>query len=279
VSSGFGTFTICVDEEKNPLHYPYGHGHLILQRGDSDEFCSALTGLVPEIIRFALSGGNGNVPSISQWQKFADDRVDNFLSHIRLLICQRIETLEQDGSFTELYIKPLIFLGADRTDVMQSFYRLLWENTLEGRNIRTGDLSELHQEVVPALSSSLKPMEQLYELANFGCTYSSFIRESLTKSDLAGAKQNAARLQETEELVHLLGRSAPLIWPLAQYHAKRQRLHIETDSLELSTQMIRDFSDMQGRVLVLLDLTKTLFHTTLQNEAPIAAPKEGPING
>src|SRR5690606_7957553 len=37
ISSGFATFTICVDESRNPLHYPYGHGHLIVQHTESDE--------------------------------------------------------------------------------------------------------------------------------------------------------------------------------------------------------------------------------------------------
>jgi hypothetical protein len=277
LSSGFGTFTICVDESRSPLHYPYGHGHLVIQHTDSGEFFSALSRLTADIVHFALRGNGGNIPSLSQWQGFADDEMDNFLSRVRLFATQRIETLEGDRSFTELYLKPLIYLGAEYEDALRSFYRLLWENSLRGRNIAADDLEVLHQNTLTKLCADLKPLEQLYEIANFGRTYSIYVKDSLTKADPMKAQQDALKLQETEELVHALGRSSQALTPLALYHEKRQRLLSETDPIELSEQMIQQFADMQSRVLVLLDLTKTLFHTTLQNESPVL--EESPSHG
>jgi hypothetical protein len=277
LSSGFGTFTICIDESRNPLHYPYGHGHLIIQHTDSDEFFPALSRLTADIIHFALRGNGGDIPSLSQWQAFADERMDNFLSRVRFFATQRIEVLEGESSFTELYLKPLIYLGADYGDALRSFYRLLWENSLCGRNNASNDLEILQHDTLAKLRADLKPMEQLYEIANFGRTYSTYVKDSLTKTNQAKAQQDALRLQETEELVHALGRSSQALAPLALYHEKRQRLLSETDPIDLSEQMIRQFSEMQSRVLVLLDLNKTLFHTTLQNESPVL--EESPSHG
>jgi hypothetical protein len=279
ISSGYGTFTICVDESRNPLHYPYGHGHLIVQHTDSEEFFPALSRLTTDIVHFALRGNGGNIPSLGQWQEFADERMDNFLSRVRFFATQRIEVLEGESSFTELYLKPLIYLGAEYEDVLRSFYRLLWENSLRGRNVEAGDLEILHQNAMNRLCSDLKPLEQLYEIANFGRTFSLYVKDSLTKADQTKAQQDAMKLQETEELVHAMGRSTSALAPLALHHEKRQRLLPEIDPIELSAQMSQQFADMQSRVLVLLDLSKTLFHTTLQNEAPAAVLEENPSHG
>lgn len=65
LSSGYGTFTLCVDNARNPLHYPYGHGHLVIQSAESEEFHQALAGLMGEIVYFALKGNEGNIPSSS----------------------------------------------------------------------------------------------------------------------------------------------------------------------------------------------------------------------
>jgi hypothetical protein len=277
LSSGYGTFTICVDESRNPLHYPYGHGHLVIQHTDSEEFFSALSRLSADIIHFALRGNGGNIPSLNQWQEFADGQMDNFLSRVRFFATQRIETLDGDHSYTELYLRPLIYLGAEYEDILRSFNRLLWENSLRGRNPSTGDLEILHQGALDKLCADLKPLEQLYEIANFGRTYSLYVKDSLTNSDQTKAQQDAFKLQEAEELVHALGRASGALASLALYHEKRQRLLPEIDPIDLSDRMSQQFADMQSRVLVLLDLTKTLFHTTLQNEAPVL--EESPSHG
>lgn len=279
LSSGYGTFTICVDEGRNPLHYPYGHGHLVIQRTDSEEFHVALGRMTTDIVGFALSGNGGNIPSLSQWQAFADERVDNFLSHLRLFATQRLESLEGNSSVTELCLRPLIFLGAEYGDMLRSIYRLVWEHSVRGRSLAAHDLEILHQDTLGQLAAELKAMEQLYELANFGRTFSEHILDSLTKADQSRAKQDAAKLQETEELIHMLAKTAASLVPLASFHEKRQRLLDEMDPIELSRQMAKLFSDMQERILLLLDLAKTLFHTTLQNESRPIVSEENPSHG
>lgn len=280
LGSGYGTFTVCVDESRNPLHYPYGHGHLVVQHGDSDEFFRSLSGLTTEIVRFALAGNQGNVPSLEQWQHFADEKIDDYLARLRFFATQRIEIpLAAGGSFTELHLRPLLFLGAEFDDVMRSFYRLLWEHSLQNRQITTRDLQILHQDSLDKVAKCLAPLEQLYELANFGRTYSLYIRQSLSEGDIGRARNESDRLQETENLIYRLGKSHAALAPLCAFHEKKQRLLPATEPDDLAQQMSQSFADIQSRVLVLLDLASTLFHTNLQNEpAPASAPSEEGIS-
>lgn len=276
LSSGYGTFTICIDESRNPLHYPYGHGHLIVQHTESEEFYRALTGMTTEIVRFALSGNSGNIPSLDQWQSFADSQIDNYLSRLRLFATQRVEVILSEGaSCTELYLRPLLFMGMEYGDLLQSFYRLLWEHSLRGKTITTYDLDILHEDTLPALSNSLKPLEQLYELANFGQTFSLYILDSLEKGDMKRANQESTRLQEVENLIYSLAKSHEALAPLCAFHEKRQLLISASDTADLAQKMSQQFSEMKARVLVLLDLAKTLFHNTVQNEPSLTARPTG----
>jgi ADP-heptose:LPS heptosyltransferase len=267
LSSGYGTFTICIDKNQNPLHYPYGHGHLIFQKSGSEQFNKALSGLVFESLNFAIHGNNGTIPSVDQWQEFADSLIDNYLGHVRFFITQRIETLLPNGSaFTELYLRPLLFLGAEISDIFKTFYRLLWENSLNHRDLQSKELDILHHGSLPHLAEYLKPMEQAYELANFGCIYSSYIQKSLTEGNIGRAKHESAKLQETETLLFTLGRTYPGIAALCAFHEKRQQLIPVAEPIELAIQMHEQFEHLKQRILVLLDLANSLFHTSLQSE-------------
>ncbi len=278
LSSGYGTFTVCIDEKRNPLHYPYGHGHLILQHTNSSEFFSSLSGISAEIIQFAVSGNNGNIPSLEQWQSFADDRVDNYLSKLRLFVTQRIETVLADGgSFTELYLRPLLYMGAEAGDAWQSFYRLLWGHSLSGLSITSHELQVLHDDTLQSICSDLKGLEQMYEVANFGRIYSTYIRDSLCKGDTKKAQHESKRLQEVEELLYSLGKSHSALAPICAFHEKRQQLIPLLEPLELAEQMTQQFSQVQERVLVLLDLTRSLFHTIWQSESGLS--EEGRSDG
>jgi len=274
ISAGYGTFTICVDDKpcRGPLLYPYGHGHLVIQRANAGNFAEAVSPFLREIIGHALSANNGNVPSLEQWQEFADSMIFGYLGKIQLLATQRIEVLFRDtGSFTELYLRPLLFTGAELHDVMLTFYRLLWEHSLNGRSIATYDLQVLHLDTAPRLCELLKPLEQLYELGNFGRTYSGYVRESLGKGDLPRATHESERLQEVEELVHALSSTQPYLFPLCLFHTERQRLMNNENALALADEMTLLFSGLQNRVLVLLDLAKVcsiLFSKTRARSVP-----------
>lgn len=284
VSSGYGTFTVCVDENpaRGPLHYPYGHGHLTVQRAIEGQLPSALSTFLYELISYALGANSGNVPSLEQWQEFADSKIFNYLGKLRLLAAQRIEIVFKDGgSFTELHQRPLLFTGSETHDVMHTFYRLLWEHSLNGRSITTYDLQVLHLDTTARLCELLKPLEQLYELGNFGRTYSGYVKESLAAGDIEKAAHESRRLQEVEDLVHALAGAQPWLEPLCAFHTQRQRLMSAESPIELANEMATLFSGMQSRVMVLLDLAKSLFHTVFENESAIApgAGGEADSNG
>lgn len=280
ISSGYGTFTICVDENpaRGNLHYPYGHGHLVIQRALEGQLASALSTFLHELVGYALTANSGNVPSLEQWQEFADSKIFAYLGKIRLMATQRIEIVFRDsGSFTELHLRPLLFTGSETHDVMHTFYRLLWEHSLNGRSITTYDLQVLHVDTTKHLCELLKPLEQLYELGNFGRTYSGYVKESLGAGDLDRAAHESRRLQEVEDLVHALAAAQPWIAPLCSYHTQRQRLMNPDSPLDLAQEMADHFSGLQSRVLVLLDLAKSLFHTVFENESALGA--EADSNG
>jgi hypothetical protein len=278
LASGFGTFTVCVDEtpERGPFLYPYGHGHLVIQRPSAD----AVAPFVHELVSYAVSANSGTVPSIEQWQQFADGMIFEFLGKLRLMVTQRIEIVFKDsGSFTELYQRPLLFTGSELHDVLLTFYRLLWEHSLSSRTITTYDLEVMHQDTTTRLCELLKPLEQLYELGNFGRTYSLYVRESLNAGDIARAKHESGRLQEVEDLMQELTAANSYLLPLYSFFREEQRLMESDTPLALAEEMASLFSGLQERVLVLLDLAKSLFHTVFENENALQAgeiEKAGP---
>ncbi len=152
---------------------------------------------------------------------------------------------------------------------MQTFYRLLWEHSLNERAITTYDLQVLHENTTSHLCELLKPLEQLYELGNFGRTYSGYVRESLVSGDLPRATHESNRLQEVEELLQALAESKAYLAPLHSFHAERQRLMDNASPIELADEMTSLFSGLQARVVVLLDLAKSLFHTVFENESTL----------
>jgi len=274
LSAGYGTFTICVDENpsRGPFLYPYGHGHLVVQQTAAGNLLEALSSFLREVLNHTLSANSGNVPSIEQWQEFADSMIFSYLGKVRLLVTQRIEIVLRDtGGITELYLRPILFTGSETYDVMFTFYRLLWEHSLSGRAITAYDLQVLHSDTTVRLCDLLKPLEQLYELSNFGRTYSTYVKESLAKGDITKAKHESQRLQEVEELVHALATSQTYLLPLCKFHTERQRLMDSENPIALADEMTFLFSGMQDRVLVLLDLAKSLFHTVFENESALAA--------
>lgn len=283
LSSGYGTFTLCLDEnpEKGPLHYPYGHGHLIFQShsgASSDDFAP----IVKECAAHAVIGQGGTLPSLEQWQEFADDRLAGYLSKIRIMGTQRVETiLSEEESYTELSLRPLLYLGAEYYDVIQTFYRLLWEHSLNQRTITTQDLQIMHQDTLPALCQLLKPLEKLYELANFGCTYSNFIRDSLLHGNLERAKVESKRLEEVEGLIQSVGSTYSALKLLCVFHNRLQDLLTDENPIELAAEMAQVFTELKSRVLVFLDLEKSLFHTTFHSEASLvtAAGEKGISDG
>jgi hypothetical protein len=272
LSAGYGTFTVCVDESADhaPLLYPYGHGHLVVQRANSGEFGETLASFVQEIVNHALTANSGSVPTLEQWQAFADAMIFGYLGKIRLMATQRIEIVFKDtGSFTELYQRPLLFTGSEIEDVLGTFYRLLWEHALGGRTITTYDLQVLHTDTMTKLCDLLKPIEQLYELGAFGRTYSGYVRESLSAGDIERAKHESARLQEVEELMQALTSAHPSLLSLYAVFRQEQRLLEGATPLALAEEMASLFESLQARVLVLLDLAKSLFHTVFENESAL----------
>ncbi len=267
LSSGYGTFTLCLDGSRNPLFYPYGHGHLIIQSSNEDSYPKALTGMIRDSISFAIHGNGGTIPSLDQWQTFSENMIDNYLGHLRLFITQRIETVfPSSTTTTELYLRPLLYLGSEIGDVIKVFYRLLWENSLSHRELQSKELEILHHSALTDLTEYLKPLEQTYELANFGCTYSKYIGRSLKENNLSRAKHESDKLQETESLLYTLGRTYPGIAALCAFHEKRQELMPGSSPEILAEEMEQQFNQLKLRVMVLLDLANSLFHTSLQTE-------------
>lgn len=272
LASGYGTFTVCVDvnPERGPAFYPYGHGHLVIQSHQGQPLQEILEGLFRDIAQFAVTGNGGMLPSIPQWQTHFEENLGTYLGKARILATQRVETaLEEGGTLTELQLKPLVYMGAEYYDAMQSFYRLLWELSFSGRNFTTHDLQILHTDTIPALCELLKPLEQIYELARFGSVYCQQVQHHLARGDVTQAKKSSEKLQEVDDLIRSLGSTYAALEALCFHHLKSQD-YIDADNpILLAKDMQQAFSDLQSRVLVLLDLKKTLFHTNLRNDSAL----------
>lgn len=283
LSSGHGTFTICLDKvpERGPIYYPYGHGHLIIQSQRQGSFPAEFSDLLSNILKFTLIGNDGMLPTIPQWQEYFDASLDRHLGKVRVCATQRVEApLENQTSLTEFHLKPMVYLGAEYHDAMQVFYRLLWEMSLSGRSIDSNELEILHQDTIPALCELLKPLEQIYELGRFGATYCDEIAKSLSQGNLDRAKQDSERLQEVDDLIRSIGSAFGGLQSICEFHLLRQGHLTESNPISLAKMMKKSYSDLQSQVLVLLDLKQTLFHTNLrEGSSLLSGNEEGMSNG
>ena len=69
--------------------------------------------------------------------------------------------------------------------------------------------------------------------------------------------------------------------PIFKMHKEEEKIAHDESPLALADEMASLFIQMQNRVLVMLDLAKSLFHTVFENESALtAAPiQEGGSNG
>lgn len=285
LSSGFGTFTICLDgcEAHNPLLYPYGHGHLILQTKAAgvSMTAQALGDLLAGMVSNAILGAEGNVPNVHEWQEYFDSKIDDLLGKCRIFATQRVQSQYGEWFKTDLHLKPLLFTGAEFSDCMRGFYYLLWENSLNSLQATSYDLDPLHTDALTQLSATLKPLEQLFELGGFGVKYVEHVKQHITDKDLDLAKKESGKLEEVDRLIQLLKNTNPYLSPICDFYFMSQG-RLETDNpLLLSDQIADCYRILQHHVLVLLDLQKSIFETAYARESrlQLSVVAEDPSNG
>lgn len=265
LSSGYGTFSICLDENDNPLYYPYGHGHLVIKKTDSDLFSESLANLSREILNFALSGNGGNIPTVEQWVSFSDSSIDAFLSKIDLFITQRVAQQFSQGQKSQLRLRPLIFMGYSLSELLGEFYQIGYERTFTNAS-GSADTLTLQPDTIDSLSKLLKPMEKLFELGHFGAVYSKQTRIALENGRIDIAKQDSEKVQEVETLILEMSKSFPEFESLCVFHTKRQSLMWNSNPEEVALEMEALFEQFKSVVLVLLELSQSTFKDHLDSQ-------------
>jgi len=262
LASGYGTFSICLDDNDNPLHYPYGHGHLVIKSTRSELFSESLANLTREVLNFSISGNGGNIPSIEQWVGFSDSCIDQFLSKIDLFITQRVAQQFPQGQKSQLKLRPLIFMGYSLPQLLGEFYQTAFERTLTSSAATPGSLV-LQPETINELSGLLNPMEKLFELGHFGAIYSKQTRISLENGRVDLAKLDSDKVQEVETLILDLAKSFPAFESICLFHTKRQSLMWNSNPEEIALEMEALFEQFKSVVLVLLELSQSTFRDHL----------------
>ncbi len=269
MAAGFGTFCIALDSTQGEscINYPYGHGHLIVQRNHAALSTTEFGDLIADLVAHAVLGAEGNIPNQANWENYFDGRVDSILGKVRVFITQRVQEALSDGSTrTDLKLHPLLFTGATSNDCLRSFYRLLWEQTLSGYNISTHEVDILEEQTLGTLTTLLTPMEQLCELTLFGQKYTSMVAANIASGELDTAKLNSNRLQELDDLIGVFANTHPYLAPICQYLFIRHGQSRAATVPEIASELAAAYRGAQLQVLILLDLYKSLFQNTYDQE-------------
>jgi hypothetical protein len=269
LAAGFGTFCITLDSTAGEAnhHYPYGHGHLVVQRNRESFTTEQFGFFVSELVTHTILGDEGNIPNQQNWQNYFDTRVNAWLTKVRVYITQRVQHQLSDGTTrTDLKLHPLIYTGATAADCLRSFYRLLWEQTLNGFNTTTHELDVLENQSITVLASLLTPMEQLCELMLFGQKYTSLIAGDVAKGNVENAKLNSARLQEVDDLIRVFSNTHPYLAPICHFLFSKHAQGRSTAISDIAAELSSAYRGSQLQVLILLDLYKSLFQNTYDQE-------------
>jgi ADP-heptose:LPS heptosyltransferase len=272
--AGYGTLCLSIYPENSNLleTAPYGHGHLVFEFS-KDCLPEVSANAVSETVSFILSSGRSDPPDEKMWQNFFDGLIETQLGFTRVFLTQRVSTpTKDDKDFIELRLFPLLFSGYTYDETLRSFYRLLWNLELDNRGDIVENLDILASETMPLLRKFLRPLEQMGELAAFGIRYSSLIAGAIAKKDIASAKASGMSLQEVDDTIATLANSCAELMPLRNFFLLQQQRVNDTAPVQAARSMELCYRELQGNVLVMLELINSLF---LQESAQLQEYSNG----
>jgi len=250
LAAGHGTFTINIKNHDDffPDSSAYNHGHLLLCTID-DLF---LKNILAEALNFTAKINNGNVPTAEQWQNYCDSAFDYYAGKVHVFITQK--------NYTESTLLPLLYLGAEHSDCMRAFYKLLWLNEIEAKNEVIYGIDIFHETTIKKLTQLLKPLEQIYELAAFGQRYCNLVKKDLVQRNFESAKKNSNKLQEVDELLDLLADNNHDLIPIINYFQVSQSQITTVDPIATAVETTKHYLSLQNHTLILLELCETVFN-------------------
>lgn len=145
-------------------------------------------------------------------------------------------------------------------EIMKTLYRITWLFYLAGKE-EHNDFADLTEETYQDLSKLLSSFQQLFELSEFGKTYSHYILSEISSETpkIQKIKEYSEKIDEIERLSNLLLKTAPLLAPLVQYFATMRANLNGANIVELTEQTYLAFHDTTIVISVIYELLeKTL---------------------
>ncbi|NUM87897.1 MAG: hypothetical protein HUU37_01710 [Bdellovibrionales bacterium] len=254
LSSGFGTLTICPMErdERSLLDLPFGQGHLCVQAEAEGQ---SRGGVIAEAVAHAITANGGNPPTFSQWRNFFDTRIDEHIGKTRVFLTAR-SVVEDVGSGakSELRLFPLVFSGANLEDSSLLFSRIQWESVLNEIHVSERSLEHPQESTLTALQALAKPLGHLSELAIYGQRSASLVANHIQNNRPEEANKEANKLQEIDELIRSISRSAPILAPISSYFFINQSQIHDVEPMGVAEKMRLCYVLLQHQAMLMIDL-------------------------
>lgn len=156
------------------------------------------------------------IDSLLNKEEITHELVANKNVHLHMNSAHLYRTEFSNEGFFNL--APVLNQGMDTDDVLRRVYRVLWCFILSEAQEKT-DYPEINQTIHADLLNTLKGLQTLYELAEFGKKYSRYILEEISGKtpDIAKIKEFSAKIDEVDSLKEVVKKSYPSSAPIINY--------------------------------------------------------------
>jgi ADP-heptose:LPS heptosyltransferase len=151
-------------------------------------------------------------------------------------------------------------------DCYRDFYHIIW-NYAFGEVDLTLDTPKFSKRTKSLLEGTLEPIENLYELAEFGKKYSRYILEEISNKspDLTKLKNYSAKIDEVDRLLEVVAQSTKVLAPVIDYATVAKSNLYGNNIVELTESAFYVYQEVSTTASILYDFLNGLNITRSKN--------------
>lgn len=163
----------------------------------------------------------------------------------------------------QLVLQNVLHSDLEIKDLFRDFYNLIWSFTLNQvePNMKMQNISK---DCLQTLSALKKPIENLYELAEFGKKYTRFILEEISNHtpNIKSIKMYSQKIDEIDRLLDILATATPLLAPVVDYAKVSKSNLIGNNIVALTEATFYIYQEISNSSSILYDFTSKFIPTT-----------------